>query len=247
MDHPIEIVGEPIAGQSATLRKRMLTLAADLTQHTFDLAEALLQAQDTHCYAEWGFATLGEYAEQELGLKARKSQYLARICRVCKECGIKRADYEPVGVTKLRLITSLDPGDTYFNPETRLHEPLVEHITDLIAEGPELSTQEIEERVAHLKGMDGGNAMITKSYSVTKDCYENTIKRCFESLRMRMGSKCRDGAGTAVEYSDGAVLEMLCAEWNGDPRNFMEETDCSKDQIEVPLEENNGRHYGVQH
>jgi hypothetical protein len=51
-----------------------------------------------------------------------------------------------------------------------------------------------------------------------------------------MGSKCRDGAGTAVEYSDGAVLEMLCAEWNGDPRNFMEETDCSKEQVEPEYE-----------
>jgi hypothetical protein len=62
--------------------------------------------------------------------------------------------------------------------------------------------------------------------------------RCFESIRRHLGSAGRDETGKAKEYSDGKVIESLCAEWNADPRNFLEEPDESKQQIEVSLEEN---------
>lgn len=234
----INIVGEAVAGQSATLRKRMRLLAGDLTRYTFDLAEAFLLAQETRCYAEWGFESLPEYAEVELGIKPRKAQYLARIAKVCRDCGVARKDYEPVGVTKLREITTLDPGTSYYNADEKTHEPMVDHIVRLIAEAPELDTVEVEQEVARLKGMTGDNAMVLRAYKVTLSCWENTIKRCFESVRMRLGSAGRDGTGAAREYSDGNVIECLCAEYNSDPRNFMEDADESQVQIEVPEESN---------
>lgn len=238
------VVGEAVAGQSATLRKRMRILAADLTKHTFDLAEAFLQAQETRCYAEWGFSSLPEYAELELGIKPRKAQYLATIARVCRDCGVARKDYEPVGVTKLRIITTLNPSTTFYNAEEKKHTPMAELITDLIAEAPELGTVEVEQKVAFLKGMTGENTMVLRSYKITLSCWENVIKRCFESVRMRLGSAGRDGTGAAREYSDGAVIEALCAEWNADPRNFLEDSDESQVQIEVQ-EENNVRSSGA--
>lgn len=236
---PITIVGDAVAGQSATLRSRLRLLAQDITRNTFDLAEAFLEAQETRCYAQWGYESIGEYAETELGVKQRKCQYLARIARTMRVCGIKRLDYEPAGLTNLRIITTLDPEGTYFNQETRAHESMAEHITELVAEAPELSTKEVEAEVNRLLGMDGENAMVHKSYSVTKSCYENTIQRCFEAVRMRLGSAGRDDTGAAKEYNDGAVLEALCAEYLADPRNFMEEPDESRVQTEVPLEETN--------
>jgi len=239
MNDPTVIIGEAVAGQSAALRKRMRILAADLTKHTFDIAEAFFEAQETRCYAEWGFASLPEYAELELGIKQRKSQYLARIVRVCRACGVKRADYEPAGITNLRTITMLDPDSTYYNREEKQHEPMVEHIVRLIAEAPELSTKEVDAEVQRLMGNTGENAMITRMYRVTVSAYENTILRCFESIRKHLGSAGRDETGKAKEYSDGKVIESLCAEWNADPRNFMEEGDESHVQFEVPLEENN--------
>ena len=219
----IAIVGEVVAGQAATLRKRMRILAADLTKHTFDLAEAFLQAQETHCFTEWGFESLPEYAELELGIKPRKAQYLARIARVCRDCGVKRADYEPVGVTKLREVTTLDPGVSYYNADEKKHEPMVEHIVRLISEAPELGLVEIELEVARLKGMTGENRMVHRGYMVTESCWANVIALCLESIRKRLGSAGRDGMGAAKEYTDGNCYEALCAEYNADPRNFMEE------------------------
>ncbi len=240
---PPAIYGEAVAGReakSAALRKRMFMLSTDLTKNTFDLAESFAEAQESRCYIEWGFDTLWDYALLELGIKQRKAQYLARIVKVCRECGVSRKDYEPVGVTKLREITSLDPGATYYNPDTRTHEPMVDHIVEMIAEAPENSTIEVEQEVARLKGQTGENAMITRAYKVTVSAWENVIQRCFESIRKRLGSAGRDGTGEAKEYSDGAVIEVLAAEYNSDPRNFMEETDESAAQIEVLTEESNG-------
>jgi len=239
---PVAIHGEAVAGHAVAmqaLRKRMLLLSTDLTRNTFDLAEAFLEAQESHCYAEWGFGSLGDYASLELGIKHRKAQYLARIVRVCRECGVARKDYEPVGVTKLREITRLDTGTTFYNPDTKTHEPMVDHIVRLIAEAPENTTVEVEQEVARMMGMTGDNAMVTRTYKVTQSCWENVIARCFEAIRRRLGSAGRDEAGKAKEYPDGAVIEALCAEYNADPSNFMEETDESGVQIEVPTEGSN--------
>jgi hypothetical protein len=237
MEH-IAILGETIAGRAATVRKQMASLSTDLQRNTFDIAELALEAQEHGYFREWGYDSFGEYGEQELGIRHRKLQYLARICKVTKACGIQRADYQPAGITKLRSICSLDPDTSYFNTETKLHEDMAEHITALIAEAPELDTKEVEERVAHLKGLDGDNAMLTKSYSVTKSAYESTVKRCFEAVRMRLGSAGRDDTGAAREYTDGNVIEALCAEFLSDPRNFLEESDESQVQIELPEETN---------
>jgi hypothetical protein len=223
----------------ASVRERIKALSVAVEANTFELGELFYEAQENGYPQKWGFASLGEYAVEELGIKHRKAQYLSHIVRIMKAAGIQRADYQPAGVTKLRSITSLDPGATYFNQETKQHEDMAEHITALVAEAPELSTKEVDERVAHLKGMDGPNAMLTKSYSVTKSCYEDVIQPCYESIRKRLGSAGRDDTGIAREYSDGVVIEALCAEYNADPRNFLEETDESQAQIEIPTEETN--------
>jgi hypothetical protein len=101
-----------------------------------------------------------------------------------------------------------------------------------------LSTVEVAQEVARLMGMTGENAMVMRAYKVTQSCWENVIKPCFESVRKRLGSAGRDGTGAAREYSDSSVIECLCAEYNSDPRNFMEEPDESQVQIEVPEESN---------
>lgn len=245
MGNPQVIIGETVAGRAATVRKQMARLSTDLQRNTFDIAALALEAQEHGYFRDWGYESFGEYGEQELGIRHRKLQYLARICKVMKICAIQRTDYEPAGVTKLRLITSLEPDSTYFNQETKQHEDMAEHITALVADSPELDTKEIEQRVAHLKGMDGPNAMVTKSYSVTQSCYENTIAPALEVMRRLLGSKGRDDTGSAVDYPPGTCIEYICREFLNDPNNFLEETDESQVQIEVP-EEDNGRLHGVE-
>ena len=233
---PTVIVGEAVAGRTATVRRQLKALAENFEKNQFDLGELFYEAQTNGYPQQWGFDSLGDFAQTELGIKHRRAQYLSHIVRVCKEVGVVRADYQPAGVTKLRSITSLDPKGSFFNTETKKSESLTDHIVRLIAEAPENSTVEVEEEVKRLKGQTGENAMLTKSYSVTRSCYENVVQPCFESIRKRLGSAGRDGFEAAREYTDGVVLECLCAEWNADPRNFLEEEDESSAQIEIQEE-----------
>lgn len=237
ISNPPAIHGETVAGAQAALRKRIRELAKDLSRNTFDIAEAFFQAQETRCYLEWGFESMGEYSELELGIKHRRAQYLAHIVRVMRACGVPRKDYEPVGVTKLREITTLRADGTFFNPDTKEHELLVDHIVRLVAEAPENSCLEVEEEVARLKGMTGENAMVVRSYKITRSAWDNTMEPAMELMRKQLGSKGRDDSGKAVDYPDGKCLEYICREYLNDPSNYMEESDESKVQIEVPIEE----------
>jgi len=236
MSDPVVNVGEAVAGRAATVRRTIQALSQDIQRNTFDVAELLDEAQSGTYWAQWGFSSFGEYAEEELGLKVRKAQYLARIVRVCRECGVARKDYEPVGVTKLRAITVLNPGDTLFNRETNTNVPLVDLIVDLLAEAPELTLTEVEGKVQALMGNTGDNARVTRSYNTSVAAYENVFKKALEAKRKQLGSKGRDEGGKAVDYSDGTCLEFILQDWLNDPSNFMEEPDESQVQIEVLLE-----------
>jgi hypothetical protein len=229
------IKGEAVAGRAATVRRQMLVLAGDLNRNTFDIAVLANEAQSNKYWRQWGFESLGDYGERELGIKERKLQYLARIVRVCAEVGVERTDYEPVKVTKLRSITSLDPDSTYFNLETNQHEDMAEHIVDLIAEAPELTSAEVDAKVAALMGLTGDNAMLTRSYRASKSAYENTIDPALELMRKNLGSKSRDEGGKAVEYTDGVCFEYICQAYLQDPNSHLEDTVDT--QIEVPTEE----------
>jgi hypothetical protein len=233
----INNVGEAVAGRAASVRKQIKGLAQDVQRNTFDIAELAAEVQEKTYWRQWGFESLGAYGEQELNLKARKLQYLARIVRVCKECGVKRSDYEPVGVTKLRTITTLNPGDTYFDKGTNANVPMAELIVDLIAEAPELTVAEVEAKVQAPMGNVGDNARITRSYNTSVSAYEHTFKVALEAKRKQLGSKGRDEGGKAVDYSDGICLEYILRDWLNDPTNFMEDTNESQVQIEVPTEE----------
>lgn len=227
--HEQMIVGEAIAGRSATVRRDLLRLSGDVAVQTLDLAELLYEVQ-TNGYAQsWGFESLADYAQRELGLKPRKSQYLSKIISVMQAVGLKRAQFENAGITKLRDITVLDPEGSFFDKETRVSEPLDAHIVRLVVDASDMTVEQVREEVLRLQGRLGPDRPTTKSYTVPCSAYDLVIKPAFELIRMRLGSQRRDAEGKALEYSDGAVLECMCAEVLSDVHNQPED--------ELPMEE----------
>lgn len=236
--NPPALHGETIAGQAAKVRRELLVLAGNVQERTLDFAEKLYEAQTGGYYLQWGFESVADYAGIELGIKPRKAQYLCRIVKVCREVGVKREDYEPAGVSKLRTITSLNPKDFFYNREAQTNEPLVEHIVRLIAEAPDMDGEEVEQEVKRLKGMTGENSLVVRSFSVSQSCWTNVIKRAFELARRKLGSAGTDDEGKAKEYSDGTCIEIICQEFLNDPSNYMEEANEDEKQIEIPEEKN---------
>ena len=237
--NPPAIIGEAVAGQQAqranAVRKALSFLSEDIKACTFDMAILLYEASVNNYAPGWGYTTVIEYGEKELGLKERKVQYLIRMVRVCNAVGISRKVYEPVGVSKLREITTLDFNANYHNPKTHVVEPMAEHIRQLIDRAPNMTYDQVKQAVSVLKGEVGENARVwVPSFWVTQSCMENVILPARELVRRRLGSSpIRDEAGNAVEYSDAVAEEIIHAEFIADPSNYTEETDESKEQIDV--------------
>jgi len=223
------IVGEAIAGRSAAVRRDLLRLSGDVAVHTLDLAELLYEAQTNGYPSQWGFESLADYAQRELGLKPRKSQYLSKIISVMHAVGLKRTQFEHAGTSKLREISTLDPTGSYFNKDTHANEPLVDHIVRLVLDSDEMTVEQVREEILRLTGRLGPDRPTTRSYTVPLSAYTDVIKPAFELIRMRLGSQGRDADGAALDYSDGAVLECICAEVLSDVHNQPE-------PIELPME-----------
>src|SRR5579863_3708821 len=149
MSNPeILLIGEAIAGQSAKVRKQLESLIANLDKSTFDIMDLLYEVRANKYYAQWEFSSYADYLKS-LNFKPAKAYYLLRIKEVMSQCGIPRADYEPVGVTKLREIATLDPQGKWND------SPMKDYIQGLVANAKDKTLEQIKEFVITLKGDTG--------------------------------------------------------------------------------------------
>jgi hypothetical protein len=236
--HEQVIVGEAIAGRSATVRRDLKKLVSSLHVNEFDLAELLYEADEGNYYAGWGYSSRAEYAAQELGLKERKAQYLAKIVRVCKAVGLKRENYEPAGKSKLREISVLDPEKSFWDNDKKVSEPLSDHIVRLILDHDKLTVEQTRDEVLRLQGRTGPDRPVHRTTTYPLSVWENVIKAAMEKARKIMGSQERDTEGNAVEYSDGACMEVICADFLADPT--FDEPELTEEEepvtIKIPTE-----------
>ena len=213
----VVMVGEQVAGRAASVRRNLMAMVSNLSTNTFDLALLLHEARENNYASAWGFSSLAEYAEKELGLKKRKSEYLTRIVKVARAVGLLREQYEPCGVSKLREITRLDPEGTFWNKDEHVSEDLAEHIVQLILDHDKMNVQQVKDEVARLLGQSGPDRRIMRSYSTDITTWTSVISVAIERARKFLGSKGRDEQGNAKEYSEGECYECICATFNADP------------------------------
>src|ERR1035437_6373250 len=142
---PLAIIRSEADYRRIELRSRIRELSTNIEKNALDLGQCAVEAQGLGI----DLATEAE----TLGIKHRRLYYLARICRICTEVGLSRKDYEGAGVTKLRIITSLNPKESWFNRDTGQNESLTEHIVGLVSEAVEMSVKEVQERIDKLKGL----------------------------------------------------------------------------------------------
>lgn len=217
------IHGEVVAGRATTVRKDLQRLTANMQQDTFTLADLFYEAQANAYYLQWGFDSLGDYATKELGIKERKAQYLARIVKVCRDVGVTRKNYEPAGISKLREITTLDPDGFYFDKEKNQNFPLDEIIVDLILDAPDMTMQQVKDKVDLLKGQVGEDRQVIRSFGCTQSCWTNVISKALELAARKLGSAGRDESGNAIEFSEGAKWEIICVSFLQDQNNYIED------------------------
>jgi hypothetical protein len=213
----VVLVGEAIAGESVKARKELETLIRTLNASTFDVADLLHKVRKNGWYRP-DFDTFGEYVKS-LDIKQRKAEYLEKIVDVMEEVGYERNTYEPLGVAKLREITSLDPNVDWTNPSTGEVTPMRDFITEFVDKGLGMSLADIKQHVRTLKGLVGVNDIINRTFGWTRQAVDETIDPAIRLAKNAIGSTGRDAEGNAIEPSDSKAIELILADFLANPAN----------------------------
>lgn len=132
---------------------------------------------------------------------------------------IDRSVYEPVGVSKLRGITSLDPNGKWLNTDTAELIPLSGFIRGFIDKHKELSLEELKAHIKLLKGLVGDDALKTYRFQVPQLVADNTIDPALDLARKQIGSVHKDDEGVSHDAKDGACWEVIAIGFLLDPAN----------------------------
>lgn len=210
------IVGEAIAGEAAQVRQQIETVILSANSSMFDLADLLYNVKKNNLYT--GFTTFTEYLNS-LKFKRSRLRYLVRMAETMDIVGISRETYEPLGLSKMRFITSLDVNGTWVNPETGEEIPLKSFIVGFVEQGANMTLEEIQQHVRTLKGEIGDEAFVIMHLKVKRNVLDKVIRPALELMKMKIGSVKKDEEGQSLDASDGRALEMIAADWLSDPAN----------------------------
>lgn len=209
-------VGEAVAGEAAQARNQLEALIKSVNKSSFDIGELAHKIKNSGDYGE--HTTFADY-KKTLNIKARKLQYLGGIFEVMEAVGITREKFEPLGISKLREITSLKPTDVWTHPETGQQTPMSEFIIGFVEKGAELSLDEIQGHVRVLKNLVGENDIVFRKLAFRRYVADTTWDKAIEAARNHIGSTHKDDEGISQDASDSACAEILAIEYLNDPAN----------------------------
>lgn len=232
---PVAIHGDAVAGESAQLRNQLETLIDNVNKSAFDISDLCFKVKTQGHYAKWGFTTAQDYFKT-LPIKKRRIQYLTKIAEVMHAVGIERKDYEPVGIAKLREITSLNPKEIWKNPETGNETPIAEFIKGFIEQHASLDEETIKQHVKTLKGLVGDEDLVFLNLYIKRSVLNAVGRPALDLAKAHIGSVGKDDEGISQDPSDGAAFEVLAVSFLNDPQNSYEALNATVDE-EVALQE----------
>lgn len=200
------IVGEAVAGESAQVRKELEQIISKVNTSALDIGELLHKIKKNGYYE--GYNTFADY-QKTLEIKSRKAQYLRRIAEVMDTLEIPRSVYEPLGVSKLREITSLNVSDTWVNPETKEETPMKAFIQGFVDKGQSMGIEEVKQHVKTLKGLTGENSLGWVHFYMKQAAIDQVVRPALDKAKMLIGSVSKDDEGNSQDASDGRAAEVV--------------------------------------
>ena len=208
------LVGEAVAGQSAKARRRLEHLINAASQNLFDIGEQLYTVKAEKLYQP-EFNTFREYI-LSLKFKESRARYLARIFEVMSFLNIARVKYEPLGTTRMREITSLDPKGEWVNPDNGDKYAIKDFIFKFVDAGETIDIDDLRRHVRTLKGFIGENDLTHVTFTMKRSAYEKNVRPALEKVKLLMGTGPKDEEGNSELPSDGAALETMAIIINAD-------------------------------
>ena len=216
---PAAIVGEAVAGEAAQTLADVKKLVKGLAVNTFDLFEKLHKVKKNKFYAP-KYNTFGEYAKT-LDLKLSKAYYGVKLVEVMEACGIPRAQYEPVGIAKLRLLSRVDLVDAEGEAKKFNGIPVTLLIKNMVETADSLSPDTIEAEVRKIQGLVGDNAPEWENIPMTAG-QRAKWNEAVELAKKNIGSVGKDEDGQYKDASVGACAEVIALSYVQDPNNYPE-------------------------
>ena len=223
------IVGEAETGRASRIKKEVTKLIKGVSSSSFDLADLLYEVKSNNYHVGYGFTSFSQYLKSlaEIGMKYSKGYYLFRITENGASAGLKRAEYEPVGLTKLRLISRLKPAGEFNGTPM----PLI--IRELTLKAINMMPEEVQFEVDTIMGQTDDDSMVWINFKVKKSAREDVIKPALALIKKNCPeSQLVDEDGNVTEMSDGAALEMMAANLLADP-NYNTEPEQTDESLSV--------------
>jgi hypothetical protein len=232
---PIVIVDSAIAGEAIETRHQLEQVISSMNRSKFDIAELLLKIKRKGYYAP--YATFDEF-RTSLKIKKRTSQYLTKMAAVMEEVGIPRSQYEPLGVSRLRDITSLEPTDIWTNPISGAKTPMRDFIIGFVeyrheVTGDFIDPELLKRNVRTLKGFVGENDFEFFTFSFQRSTLETVVRPALELAKAHLGSVKKDDEGISQDATDSSAAVAIFADYLSDPTNdFANLTESEMDSSE---------------
>jgi hypothetical protein len=230
MEPEIPIVGEAETGRASRIKKEVSKLIKGVSASSFDLADLLYEIKSNNFHVGYGFTSFSQYLKSlsEQGMKYSKAYYLYRITENGASAGLKREEYEPVGLTKLRLISRLKPAGEFNGV------PLVMIIRDLTLKSLTMTPEEVAFEVDTILGLTDDESMVWVNLKVKKSSREDVIKPAIALAKKHCPeSQLVNNDGDVTEMSDGAAVELICANFLADPNFNTEEVEQTNESLSV--------------
>jgi hypothetical protein len=212
------IVGEQEAGRAASVKRAINKLISGVNQSTFDLAEKLYEVKTNQYFMAYGYESFSKFVKDLAGLKCSKGFYLVKIVELMKGSAIERADYEPVGLTKLRVISKLSLEGEFDG----VPMPMV--IRELTLKAKDMSSEEVTAAVDKILGLTEDESMVWINLHVKKSVRDLVIIPAINlAIKHMPESQKIDDEGNAIDPGKGAAIEMIAANFLADPNYNSEE------------------------
>lgn len=219
----VAIIGEADVTRATNVRRQINKLIKQANTSDFDLAELFFEVDSKLYWQGWGYDSFGKWAK-ELDLKFTKCYYLLGIQKVMNAVGLTRAEFEPVGKTKLRMIAELSKMiDSDYNGT-----PMKVLVRELTLKATDLTPDEVRFEIDALLGLTAEESLVWMNHKVKKLAKDNVIVPAYRKARRFMGQQKDEQTGEFKDASDGACLEMICANFLTDP-NFDTPEDAAND------------------
>lgn len=196
--------------------REIIKIDATQKSNAFVLGDLFVEFEEGEYQHAAKTKTLKEFLKKyNIEISPREVIYRTKACRIAKKLGISRESLTTAGISKVKVITLLDPDTDLEHPNGE-RESMGDIIRDLIEDAPKWKIEELREEIKRLKGIeDPDSVTVDEKIQYTKVQYEN-VERVLKLVAKQSGIDFSEIKSPAIK---GLLYERIVDSYLQDPNN----------------------------